>query len=93
MSVPPLLLVPGLEVRYPDGTWSTRRTAHVLRQPRPSGSPGAFLRRGPLRTRRATFTAPGSSRPEGQGLQECSGDSDGGASLLAVAASVRPYGR
>jgi hypothetical protein len=30
-----------------------------------SGSPGALLRRGPLRTRRATFTAPGSSKPHG----------------------------
>ena len=27
-----------------------------------SGSPGALLRRGPLRTRRAAFTAPGSSK-------------------------------
>ncbi|MEA2535308.1 MAG: polymerase sigma-70 factor, subfamily [Actinomycetota bacterium] len=36
------------------------------------GSPGALLRRGPLRTRRAAFTAPGSSRPPwGHGLQEC----------------------
>jgi hypothetical protein len=28
-----------------------------------SGSPSALLRRGPLRTRRATFTAAGSSKP------------------------------
>ena len=30
-----------------------------------SGSPGALLRRGPLRTRRATYIAPGSSKPKG----------------------------
>jgi hypothetical protein len=31
-----------------------------------SGSPGALLRRGPLRTERATFTALGSSKPQGR---------------------------
>jgi hypothetical protein len=30
------------------------------------GSPGALLRRGPLRTERATFTALGSSKPQGR---------------------------
>src|SRR5260370_26428120 len=32
----------------------------------PPGSPGALLRRGPLRTERATLTALGSSKPQGR---------------------------
>ena len=38
-----------------------------------SGSPSALLRRGPLRTERATFTALGSSKPLGRSLSACCG--------------------
>ena len=41
-----------------------------------SGSPGALLRRGPLRTRRAAFTAPGSSKPTGSRTSRSTGHTD-----------------
>src|SRR3954454_6766310 len=55
------------------------------------GSPGALLRRGPLRTARAAFTASSSSKPrDGPGLQCCAPAS---ASLvLALAGGVRKAG-
>jgi YVTN family beta-propeller protein len=52
----------------PDPDFLDKLTPHAFGAPVPpgtpeSGSPSALLRRGPLRTGRATFTASGSSRP------------------------------
>src|SRR4029079_7763319 len=56
-----------------------------------SGSPGALLRRGPLRTARAAFTASSSSKPrDGPGLQCCASASAG--LVLALAGGVRKAG-
>ena len=59
--------------------------------PEKSGSPGALLRRGPLRTARAAFTASSSSKPrDGPGLQCCAPASAG--LVLALAGGVRKAG-
>ncbi len=59
--------------------------------PEKSGSPGALLRRGPLRTARAAFTAGSSSKPrDGPGLQCCAPASAG--LVLALAGGVRKAG-
>ena len=56
-----------------------------------SGSPGALLRRGPLRTARAAFTASSSSKPrDGPGLQCCAPAS--ASLMLALAGGVRKAG-
>src|SRR6185437_14824025 len=56
-----------------------------------SGSPGALLRRGPLRTARAAFAASSSSKPgDGLGLQCCAPASAG--LVLALAGGVRKAG-
>src|SRR5687768_3665546 len=78
-------------IREPGAALDEGADGRLVQPDDQSGSPGALLRRGRLRTARAAFTAGSSSKPrDGPGLQCCAPASAG--LVLALAGGVRKAG-